>query len=446
MSRALPRYFSAPLSALLLVALAGLSLAQDEGAVFRFDEIEPRRHEYNDEYFLNIFNYRKRLTHRWPLRDAALYYDITAGSLRNDELYLEQRAKVRLPFTDHINAEFRFLEWEDYDQRFQRAEVELLFRVLRPDLRLPLTQTIGHTPPADGLFFGGTGLLDSDKEFADIGLVAGYRNLIGGLRVDAIAPDFFFNGKAKQGQEYTSEPYTLRLTGWLDLLGGDLRLRGWYNNDLSTRLVQPTVRGGSHFHYRQQRAGFSIRWRARHDLRLELEAWGERTRKRRRSPNDPDPLVTDDLNREAARFVFQGEWDVMPLLGQTASRVNDTVLFGVFTQLFNEITRRPGAPFTKEVLRRNESYAELGYVLALPSPGPNYRFGLRASAFAGFLSWRDVNPQAQRHRVTEKFLAKLAGGFEIGFRDDLASAFFQMTWRVDDQTFGGGNVQVQMRF
>lgn len=446
MSRARTRCCAAPLPAFLLAAFALSAAAQDEGAVFRFDEIEPRRHEFSTDYFLNVFNYRKRLTHRWPLRDAALYYDITAGSLTNDELYVEQRAKVRLPFADHLSAEFRFIELEDYDQRFQRAEVELLFRLFRPDLSLPLTQTVGYTPPADGLFFGGTGLLDADKEFADIGLVLGYRNLIGGLRLDAIAPDFFFNGKAKQFQEYTSDPYTLRLTGWLDLLGGDLRLRAWYNNDLSTRLVQPAVRGGSHFHYRQQRTGFSVRWRARHDLRFELEAWGERTRKRRRSNNDPDPLVTDDLNREAARFVFQGEWDVMPLLGQTSSRVNDTVLFGVFTQLFNEIRRRPGAPFTKEVLRRNESYGEIGYVLALPSPGPNYRFGFRASAYAGFLSLRDVNPQKLRHRVTEKFLAKIAAGFEVGFRDDLASAFFQFTYRADDQTFGGGNVQVQMRF
>lgn len=439
------------LALVLSASFGALAHAQQEGATFRFDELDPREFEYNDEYFINVLNYTQRITHRWKFEDASLGYSITAGSLRNDELYLDQRAKVRLPFSNFLTAEYRYVEWEDYDARFQRHEVEALVRLLREDFSLPLLETTGRTPPADGLFFGGQGVLDADKEFADIGLVLGYRNRVFGVRFDALSPDFFYNEKNRERAEFTSSPYTLRTTAWLNLFGGDVQLEAWYNHELPTRVVLPLRNGGTVFRYRQLRSGFKARWTPRYDLRFDLRVRAERTRKRRRA-EDPDPDPTEGaplsyrLNREAFRLNLQSEFDVAPLWGETASRPHDTWVFSLQVHLLNELTRRPRTPLERDTLRRQETYAEIAYLLSIPSPSDDYRFAIRVSGLAGFLSWRDVRPGIDKHRVTEKFLAKLAGGFEVGFREDRASAFFQMTWRVDDQSFGGGNVQVQMSF
>ena len=57
--------------------------AQPAAAIFRFDEIDRRSFRYNRDYFLNIFSYRQRLSHRWRFADSSLGYDITAGSLES---------------------------------------------------------------------------------------------------------------------------------------------------------------------------------------------------------------------------------------------------------------------------------------------------------------------------------------------------------------------------
>ena len=430
---------------LLILALAGSAHAQQEGATFRFDEIEPRDFEYTDEYFINVLNYTRRLTHQWRFEDAALGYDITAGSVSKNDLYIDQRVKVRLPFSNVLSGKYRLIEWEDYDTRFQRHEVEVLVRLFREDLRPALLDSVGHTPAPDGLFFGIQGAPAAEKEFADLGWVLGYRDSIWGLRCDALAPDLFYDEKNAEQGDYERNPYTLRVTGWLTLLGGDLSLEGWYNHELPLRLVLPERNSGLVFRYRQVRAGFKARWEPRHDLRFGLRVRAERTRKRRVA-NDPDPFLSDRLNREAFRLTAQAELDVSSLWGARASHPSDTWIFSLQVHLLNERVRRPRAPLSGDTLRRQETYAEVAYLLAIPSPGPGSRLAIRASAAGGFFSWRDVRPRLERHRVTEKLLVKLSGGLEIGFRDERASMLFQLTYRADDQTFGGGNVQVQLTF
>ena len=92
----------------------------------------------------------------------------------NAELYLDQRARVRVPMTNNVVGTFTFEEWEDFDARYIRSEVALDFRFFRPEGRAPLRETLGTTPPPDGLFFGGRGTLAASKELADIGGYAGY--------------------------------------------------------------------------------------------------------------------------------------------------------------------------------------------------------------------------------------------------------------------------------
>lgn len=429
----------------MLCALLFVPAAPAE-AIFRFDEIEPRSYDFNDEYFINIFNYRRRITHRWHRRDAALGYSITSGSLNTSELYVDQRATIRLPWGDNVSTEYRFIEWEDYDAHYQRNELELLLRFFRPIGLEPLGNSRGRTPRADGLFFGGLGVLDADKEFADLGVSGGYRDETWGVRLDAWAPDFFFNGKNEERGEYTSGPYTFEVRTWLDLLEGDLKLSAWFQDDLPLRVILPERQAGLTFRYRQLRTGLDLSWKADEDVRFEFELWAERTRKRRRARNDPDPFGTDDVNREAIKIFAQGEFDVDPLWGDGASRDADVVMLGAHLHLLNEITKHPLLVGQTETIRRQESYIEIGYVLALPSFDDDVHFGVRGSLIGGMLSWRDVRPRLFKHRVTEKLLAKLSLGLEVDVLDELGVGFFQLTYRVDDLTFGGFNVQVMMRF
>lgn len=435
-----------PVQAAAALLLGLLGWASPAAAIWRFDEVEPRRFDYSDEYFINAYSYRPRLSHRWAWQGAAVGYRVTAGSLASDELYLNQEAIVRLPFSDHLVGQYRFREWEDYDARWLRNEVEVVFQFLRPPWRLPLTETLGWTPVYDGLFLGGMGLLDADKEFADVGLLVGWRGTRFGWRLDAIAPDFFFAGKSKgalKEAEYEREPYTLRGTLGGDLLDGDLGLTAWVEHDLPVHLTNPRGALVDAVRYRQTSAGLSARWRIAHDLRADLELTGETTRKRRRTPDDP--LRSDDVAREAARAWLQLELDRAPLWGEGASRKRDTWFLGAHLHLLDEETDSL-APDNDMTIRRGEGYLEVGYVLAIPSPGPQYGFGVRATAWGGFLSMRDVREGIDKHTVTEKLVAKVGIGLEVELREGLAFGFLQFTFRLDEPSFGGGNAQVMMRF
>lgn len=443
----LQRAAAGALALLLLTAAPGL-------AEFRDDELDPRDFEYSDDNFINVFSYRHRLSHRWRWANAAsprwrwfwsdnaLGYQITAGSLTTDELYLHQEAIVRLPWSNNITGEYRFIETEDYDERYLRNEVEVLFRFFRPAYSLPLLATVGRTPPEDGLFFGGQGLLDAEKWHADIGWVAGYRGATFGIRLDVIQPDYWFNAKNPEDAEYTTEPLTLRAKVGALLLDGDLELLAWFEDDLPLRGQFPE-RGDIVGRYRQLEAGAAARWRVTPGVRLDADVYGERTRKRRRSTTVAE--LNDAVNREAGRFHVAGEVDVVPLIG-SSSRGFDVVLFAVAGHGLNEQTyaRNPAAvPMT---VRRGELYVELGYVLGLPTFDPEYVFGLRMSTQNGIASLREVQETLGVHSVNRRFLSKIGLGPELELRNGLGVAFFQLTFRVDELTFGGGNAQIMMRF
>lgn len=351
---------------------------------------------------------------------------------------------MRLPWSNHITAEYRFIETEDYDTRYLRNEVEILFRLFRPSYSLPLLDTLGRTPPEDGLFFGGQGLLDADKENADIGWVLGWRGDWLAIRLDYIATDFWFNEKTERPAEYTAGPGTFRAKLGALLLQGDLELLAWYEDDLPTTLELegglPTERT---LRFRQQEVGFAARWTIAPGVRADLQAWAERSQERRRTR---DLSLYDALDREALRVWAAGEVDVSPLLGSRSSRARDVVLLGAFAHYFDEETEQvlTGAPDV--TLRRGEAYAELGYVLGLPTFDPEYVLGLRVQTQNGFLSMRDVRPGENKHTVSERFLSKLGLGLEVVFREGLGLAFLQLTFRVDQATFGGGNAQVMLKF
>lgn len=438
---------AAPLLILSLLGLAGPAAAQ-----FRQDELEPRQDRYSDDRFVSQLSYRPRLSHRWawgqandPLRrwwwnsETALGYAITAGSVSNDELYLDQGAIVRLPMTDFLGAEYRFVETEDYDARYLRNEVELLFRFLRPGPSL--NSTLGYTPPEDGLFLGAMGLLDAEKEFADVGLVGGWRGEYAGLRLDLIAPDYFFNGKAELGAEYATEPLTVRARVGTQLLDGAVELYAFWDQDLPLTLDQP-IPDDLRFRFRQITAGLGARWNVREGVRCDLEATLERTRKRRRS--SVDPVQNDDLDREALLVLGAMELDRPPLLGNLASRAADVVLLGFMGHYLEEETDALQVP-DDQTLRRGEGYGELGYVLALPSFHEQVSFGLRLSTQQGAVSLREVREGA-RHTVSVRWMARIGLALEAGFRDDRVVGVFQLTYRADDQTFGGANGQVVLRF
>lgn len=441
------------MNARTLALLALLLVATPATAELRGDEEGPRDFDYNDEYFLNLFSYRWRLTHRWQWGEAArvpwrwmwggtaVGYHVSAGSVRTNELFLHQEAIVRLPFSSHLTGEYRFLETEDHESRYHRSEVEVLFRFFRPPDATPLLSTLGRTPPPDGLFVGGQGLLDADKENADLGLVLGWRGDVLGVRLDVIRPEFFYNGKVKDGTEYATEPLALRAKAGLNLLDGDLELLAWFEEQLPTRFER---RRGDQvtFRYRQRQGGLAARWWVAHGVRAEVRGWAETTRERQRSR--PAPALDRDIDRDAMQLFAQAEVDVTPLLA-SSSRARDVVLLGAHVEALDETARRLlTGPET--VLRRGGGYAELGYVLGLPTFSDEYRFGLRVATQNGFISMRDVRPDEDKHTVTRRFMSKLGIGLETLLHDDLGYLFFQLTFRCDQLTFGGGNAQVMMRF
>lgn len=419
--------------------------AQPAAAIFRFDEIDRRSFRYNRDYFLNIFSYRQRLSHRWRFADSSLGYDITAGSLDNDDLYQLQRARVRVPLADFMHAGFAYEEWEDYDARYNRVELETVLRFARPAWSPGLLDTPLDTPRADGFFVGGLGAIKAEKEFADAGVTLGYGNEVAGLRVDVWAVDPFFNDKNSQGGEYRHASWNLRAMTYVNLLGGDVQVEGWVAGDPYLSLFLPT--GGPAgealvFRYEQLRAGLNLRWRIAHDLRFDLEAWGELTRKARRLPSDP--TQHEDLTRDAFRAYATLEGDAAPLLGDWASG-DDVWFVGWHLHLLDEETVQPFGP-DDVTIGRGESYLEVGYVLSVPSPSEQMQVGIRAAVQAGFLSQREVRPLENRHRVSERGLAKAGLGLELEFLDGRAFAFGQFTYRFDDPQFGGGNVQVMLTF
>ncbi len=138
------------------------------------------------------------------------------------------------------------------------------------------------------------------------------------------------------------------------------------------------------------------------------------------------------------------ERDVPALWGEGASLPQDTWIFGLHVHLLEEDTQRPA--LGDLIVHRGEGLLEVGYLLAIPAPTADITFALRGSAWGGLVSLRELRPEVSRHRVSEKLLAKLGLGLEASFREGLSFAFLQLTFRADDQTFGGGNVQVTMQF
>lgn len=433
-----------------LVVVAALGSAAPAEARFRFDEVDPRPWRYNFDYWIQVLTYRPRIAYRWRWDDgwnrAALGISVTAGSLTHDELYLEHRAVVRLPFADFLSAEYRFVEFEDYDARYRLNEVELAVRLFRPDYAPPLTDTLGRTPPPDGLHFGGTGVLSAEKEFADMGFFVGYRGDVVYGRVDVLKPDFFYNEQNKEHAEYFVEPYTVSAKAGLNLLDGDLRLSAWVDDDLPLRLWLPLRNGGVVFRYRQLTGGLRAAWQARHDLRFDLEVHSERTRKRRHAPFDPDVRVDYQLEREAVQVFLYGEHDVAPLLGDASSLERDTIVLGTLLHVMDERVEYPrDAPTVpRDTDRRVDAYLDLGYVLGIPSFHDAVGLGVKATVTAGYLSIHDVD--LARNRIHERGPVKLNVGLELSFRDGFSLGFLQVTFLLNEGTLGGGNAQVQLTF
>ncbi|MCA8925462.1 MAG: hypothetical protein KDD82_26880 [Planctomycetes bacterium] len=422
----------------LLTALCGARVGRAE---FRGDELEPRGFEYHDEYFISYLSFRPRLSYRWQWRDAAIGYATTVGSLRATEFYLDQRVRLRIPFSDELTGEYRLIQTEDYDARYTRNEVEVVVRAFRPARLAPLSQTLGFTPMPDGLFFGATAELQAAKEFVDVGGVLGYATANSGIRLDVVRPDVLYNEKNDENGEFTEAPTTVRLSARSDLPESMVRVRAWASYDLPLQLSLPQRDGGLVFRYRQFTAGGAVFWEPWQGFRVDLEVQGEASRKTWDYASGAQP--NRDLRRSALLGVAQFELDAEPFLGARASR-GDLLFGSIFYHWLDEqVGRSDGVEIE---LRRSEAYAELGYLLALPTPLPGWEGGARAATQIGMLSERDVRPDDAKHTVGEKLLAKVGIGLEANSRGGRAGFLVQATIRVDDPSFGGANAQVILRF
>ena len=361
---------------------------------------------------------------------------------RDDELYVNQQARLQIPLTSSLTAAFHHVRWEDYDARYTRNEVEVIGRFLRPDGAPDLRSTIGATPPPDGFFIGGRGLLDQNKEFADIGLILGYGTTWWSNRVDLFAPDWFYNEKNDEQGEYERTPFSLKYSTVMTLKDGDLRIEGFIERDTLIRLELPR-RNRLVFRYEQWTAGLDLFWRISESVRFDMQLSGELTRKRRRS--DLSRVVVEDVDRDAIKAWAEMEVDLPPLWGESASRDLDVLFFGLHSHVLDETSRRLLVNNDLEI-GRGEHFAMIGYVLMIPSPADEIGLGLRGQIWGGFLHMREVREAEMVHTVRSQPIAKFGLGLETIFRDGTSFGFFQFTFRVDEPSFGGGNGQVVIRF
>lgn len=489
----------APAPARAQEAMLDDHLQRPSSVVFHEKAILDRGFKYRDDYFMSVLSYRPRYPLRVMWRLASTGYALTVGSVSTSDFLLDQDARVRLPFASWFIGEFDFIQGEDYDERFLRATVEATILVPGTSGSPPsrILSFRDNTPPPWGLFVGGAGELNAFKEFDDIGLNVGYRNRIVGLKLEATLPEFKFNDKNRSGGKI--EGTVAALLGQLELAltgsGPYFSAWGHWQPRVNGSFPEESLRQGS---IEKARFGTELVVPVTRAFVIDIDWLGESTRKRRGFAGQPerddrfareagqlwveanlylgdrieaDEVVSGrDRLREPTEEELELPWAERPpesrrglgpeldrewvvprdVLARTTPAnwaTTDVIDFGLFAQSIQEATSPRGGvgPLrrTRRFLRR-EVYGFAGYLLTLPGITPG--LAVHPAAYVGYL---DSVERASTFNIQTKrdhgVLAKLNGAIEYRFNDK-AVAVFNATLRVDKLEFGGGNVQVVLRF
>jgi hypothetical protein len=391
----------------LLLLFQGLGSAQSwNRAVFRGDEIEPRDFTFNDEYFLNLLSYRPwpDMLSAWSASEVG--YLLTVGSVRSDEFYLHQEAKIHHPVMEGFRFHYDLLQHEDFDSRYLRQRPALVFPV--------------H--PSWTLYALGEG--QALKEDNDLGVGAFYHPGPGHRwEVQFTAVDFS-EDKGKEGRHFRRDAYGVLLKNEIPL-GEDLSVGSGIELQLPLTLVDPGEDLRFRFHKRLY-DGF-LRWRTGEQSELVLEVSAEAAGKESEytAPAPADQRLDRNAFRSGMEYRFNLE-EPFPARCRTG--------FDYFH--FRERSRFPGSAISDEKLERNEFtlYGALSYALG----GRCY---FRPALYIDYVSHNRLFPMDNfRNDRFNGIQSKLSTALEIRFKETVRLVI-NPNLDLDQMNWGGGNVQ-----
>jgi hypothetical protein len=393
---------------LLLLLSGGLGSAQSwNRAVFRGDEIEPRDFSFNDEYFLNLLSYRP-----WPdwqsiWAGSERGYLLTVGSVRSDEFYLYQAAKLHLDVAEGVRFHYDLLEHEDLDSRYLRH---------RPTLAFPFHEQ--WTVYA----FGEGGPVKEDN---DVGVGAIFHpgpHHRWELQLTGVD---FNEAKGKEGRRFSQDAYAALLKNEIPI-SEKVRVGSAVELQLPLTLVDP----GENLTFRFKKRLYEgyLRWRTgdRSELFFDLSAedTGKDTRYSSLTPTD------QRLSRNAFRANMEYRFYM-----ETPLAADCRLGFDYFH--FRERNLFPEDPLTRNKLERNEYTLYGGLSIELSE-----RFLFRPALYVDYVSHNRLFPEDEiRNDRFNGIQSKLSTALEIRFKETIRLAI-NPNLDLDQMNWGGGNVQL----
>lgn len=375
-------------------------------AVFRNDEIDPRDFTFNDEYFLNLqsYQYWPDWEEKWDASDSG--YRITVGSVRSDEFFLHQEAKLHLDITEHFRFHYDLLQHEDFDTRYLRQ---------RPTLVFPFHEKL------TAYAFGEGSQLKQDN---DIGVGAVFHPAARHWwEVQYTATDFN-EQKGKMGRHFNGSTHAFMLKNRVPLTE-DLLVGGSLEMQEPLTLIDPA--DDLRFRFRKSLYSAFIEWRTHEENFLALHLSGEDSGKQNRYS---DPATVDrNLNRNAFRSTLEYRF---PL--EAPIEADWRAGFDYF--YFREHVFLPEGGGESERLRRYEYTVFAG--LSCPISAKCH---FRPMLFIDYVSHNRLFPEnVGRNDRYNGIQSKLSGAFEFRLTKT-ARLIINPNLDLDEMNWGGGNVQ-----
>lgn len=394
------------LAAFLVLSGVTLEAQSWNRAVFRGDEIDPRDFEFNKEYFLNLTSYR--VAPDWEelhkANDRA--YLVNVGSVRSDEFYLYQDLKVHLDVNEKARFHFDFLQHEDFDTRFLRNRVGLVF---------PLHENWSAFASGEGTSF---------KEDNDIGAGVIYRRGLHDWWELQITAVDFSERKGKNDRRFSKDPYGLLLRNEIPLsdkifIGTGVELQ------LPMTLVDPGE--DLEFHFDKGLCDAYVRWRLGETEEVRFFVAAEETEKQ--TEYESTPIDDQKLSRHSFRGGAEYYW-------RSDVPIEADYHVGCHYFHFRERSLFPGESVEDERHRRDESTVYGGLAIEIMDD-----VFLRPALYVDYVSQIELfNNNPRRNDRYHGIQSKLSGLVEIRFEDTIRLTI-NPNLDVDQMNWGGGNIQ-----
>ncbi len=379
---------------------------------FRADrgQLFGRRFDYPDDAFLLRSLYRFHVDHRDQWHRNREGFRGLAGSDASDEFYTFQEARKTIAIEDPFFFSFRYRRDEDYDSRYDRAQVGLGSKIGR------------------GWSFALHSEIVAEKEDIDVQPEFEWSDETGNhFRFAFVLADATFNRKSDDG-DYKHTPYTLFAEG-TKAIGSEGRLTAWIN--WNPQLERSYLVDSLSVNDRRLFGGVQLVLPLNEQWKARLEGNGEI---RMASVRYLD--TTDIRDRRLSRRMWQIE-------GQLRRTINETVIvwFGAKYFRFSENERRPRDITMDNKFSRRETAAFVGVDWRV-----HERVLLWPSVYVDFLQEReDFQGNAALRKSDHDTLVAIALPIEIDVGKG-AALTIQTSVLVHEIEFGGTGVQLSVPF